>query len=221
MSFWVLPLHTPPPGGISLTSFTSDRRARLFAAALATVLAPATILAHEAGHFLGYVVFGFPSPKLHYASAGWDGLREFTLHLQAGELVAAGSIANIGLSGITSAIGPLVTYLAIGTGLWALHRFESIGGAALAVAASARVIVLLPVVTGQSQNSDEARVSQALSVPEMPLHVLGFAACIVAIGGSFVLLRRQGRARLLAPLIVGTVFGAGLWMGLLGPMVLP
>ena len=95
------------------------------------------------------------------------------------------------------------------------------GGAALAVAASARVVVLFPAITGRSQNTDEAHVSQALLVPEVPLHAFGFVAFAVATGGSFVVLRRQGRARLMAPLVVGTVFGTGLWMGLLGPMVLP
>jgi len=30
---------------------------------------PIAVLLHELGHFLGYTVFGFPDPVLHYGSA--------------------------------------------------------------------------------------------------------------------------------------------------------
>jgi len=176
---------------------------------------------HEAGHFLSYVVFGFAKPKLHYASAGWDGIREFTLHLRAGELAEAQSIVDIGQSGIASALGPLTTYLMIVAGLWALYRYELVFGAALAVAAAARVSVLLPALTGRSEGTDEAGVSRALLVPEVPLHVLGVVVCAAGVFGSLVLLHQQGRTRLMPALVVGTVFGVGLWMGPLGRLGLP
>lgn len=204
-----------------MTRLTSDRRSRFIAAAFATVLAPLTILAHEAGHFLAYVTFGFPDPRLHYARAGWEGLREFTQHMQAGDLAAAESIANVTLAGVSTAAGPLVTYVAIGLGLWALHRFESVAGAALAVGASARVVVFISAVTGQAQTSDEASLSRAFQIPEIALHLVGLFAFMAAVGGTFVLLKRQGRGRLLVPLAVGTVFGTGLWMGILGQVILP
>ncbi len=211
----------PPPKGTESTKQDGERRTRAFAFALATIFAPAAIVIHEAGHFLGYVVFGFPEPKLHYASAGWDGIQEFSRHLRAGELAEAQSIADIGQSGIASAAGPLMTYVMIAAGLWALRRYESVFGAALSVAAAARVSVLLPALTRASEGTDEAGVSRALLVPEVPLHLLGLAVCMAGVFGSLVLLHQQGRTRLMPALVVGTLFGVGLWMGPVGRLVLP
>jgi hypothetical protein len=204
-----------------MSQLAGGRRGRICALAVATILAPAAIVLHEAGHFVGYTVFDFPAPELHYASAGWDGIREFSLHLRAGEFEAAQSIVAVTHSGVASAMGPLVTWVLILIGLWTLRRYESVLGAALAVAAAARVSVLLPVMTGSSEGTDEAGVSRALLIPEVPLHVLGFVVCVAGVVGSLVLLHKQGRARLMPPLVVGTALGIGLWMGPLGRLFLP
>ena len=167
---------------IQLATPKGDPRHRVLAASLAAVSAPLSILVHEVGHFVCYVFFGFPSPRLHYGSAGWDGLRDFNAHLEAGEVAAAQELASLSLNGWAAAAGPAVTYLMIGLGLWMLYRFESLVGAALTVGASARVIVLLPVLLGRSEGTDEARVSLALSIPEFPLHLLGHAAAVRYLG---------------------------------------
>lgn len=52
-------------------------------------------------------------------------------------------------------------------------------------------------------------------------HAVGFIICAGGVIGCVVLLRRQRRARLVPPLLLGTAFGVGLWMGPLGRIVLP
>ena len=189
---------------------------------VAALFAPLAIQLHELGHLLGYWIYGLDSLSLHYGYSGFAGQPEFWRHLAAGDTATASLIADIDGAGYSALLGPLVSYLLIAGSLWGLLRQGSLAFAALALATAARFpLVELLYLLGRSEPTDEAHIALVFGLPEGLFVGLGLAALLAATFGSGLLLIRQGQRRHLAAGLVGVLVGTSLWMGWLGPLLLP
>ncbi len=191
---------------------------------------PIAVLVHELGHFGAYVAFGFPDPVLRHASAGWSGSGEFTRLMRAGDVEAAAAIAEPWQVAVSSAAGPMVTYLTVIACVLAVRRFGP-GPLSLPLAvglvAPLRWLIAIPILalklTGERRlsNVDEGSLAMVSGIPESLLLLLGLACLLL---GYWFLVRttpRGKRVRTLAPTLAGVVLGGALWVQWLGPLVLP
>jgi hypothetical protein len=189
---------------------------------VATTLLPVAVLAHELGHFLSDLAFGFEGASLHYAYSGFAGEQEFWRLVRAGNLAAAADIASIRHVGISALNGLLVTYALIALGLRMAARRSFLVPLAIALGSAARLpLVLLLSALGRAEHTDEAHVAQALGVPEALAFAASGLALLAAVIGGWHILSRHGHKRLIAPMFAGVVAGTVLWTGVIGPLVLP
>jgi hypothetical protein len=188
------------------------------AAVWAAFLMPAGILSHEAAHYVGYLAFDLPDPTLSYASGGFAGMREYWIMLREGERAAADAIAPIRDVGLSALFGPLLTIAIGGVGLWLLAVRKSAFGGALAFTAFFRALpVLVVYALGTPEHTDEAHIALTLGVPDLPLGLLQLAGLL---GSIWLSLNFMGWKVTLST-VVATIVALAIWMGALGPLVLP
>jgi hypothetical protein len=189
---------------------------------IAVALVPVAVQLHELAHFVTDLAFGHPDPALHYASAGFAGEQEFWSLVRRGEWAAANQIVNVRHAGISALSGLLVSYLLIGAGVWRATRASPVLPLAIALGSAARFpLVLLLYAFGRAEHTDEAHVSQALGVPLPLMFGIAAAALLAATVAGWRILRRRSGTRLVLPLFAGVVAGTVLWIGIVGPAVLP
>ncbi|MBD2840872.1 hypothetical protein [Erythrobacter rubeus] len=179
---------------------------------------PATILVHEAAHYLGYIAFGLPNPTLAYAFSGFEGMQSFWQALNSGDTEAARAIAPIVPVGITALLGVLAT-LAMGMlGIWALSARDSLVGGALAFTALFRSgAIALLYVAGNPENSDEAHIAITLGWPDVLLVIAG----VLALTLTGWLLYKRFDWKVLMGVALGSGASLAAWMTKIGPMMLP
>ena len=191
---------------------------------------PIAVLLHELGHFVGYTVFGFPDPVLHYGSAGWADEAHIAL-LEAGDLEAAAAIAQPWQEAVAGALGPIVSYVTLFACVLAVRRFGPgplslvLGVGLVTPLRWLPAIPLLAVRLAGVQwtvRMDEAKLAERTGIPENPLLVLGVAALVLGYWFLVTAFPRGERARAVIPTLVGALaVGGPVWVLWLGPIVLP
>ena len=191
---------------------------------------PIAVLLHELGHFLGYTVFGFPEPVLHFGSAGWTDEAHEAL-LEAGDLEAAAAIAQPWQEAVAGALGPIVSYLTLIACVLAVRRLGP-GPLSLVLGVGLvtplRWLPAIPLLAVRlvgvqwTVGMDEARLARRTGIPENPLLLLGVACLVLGYWFLITAFPRGERARAVVPTLVGAlVVGGPLWVLWLGPLVLP
>lgn len=178
---------------------------------------PVTILLHEMGHLIVARSLGFRDATLHFSA------------VNPGPSYGAGS-AGEGLVGLA---GPLVTVVLTAVGIfWAYRDRAAVWPYCLAVAAASRFAVSVPYsvaailvrMSGRRLADpafDEHKAATALGWSgDLLLGATSTLPVLVLIWLSLRLPRGSKLKRSFA-LLVGTGFGWFLWMGLLGPRLLP
>ncbi|CAA9526599.1 MAG: hypothetical protein AVDCRST_MAG91-2585 [uncultured Sphingomonadaceae bacterium] len=186
-------------------------------ASWALLLTPLTLVLHEAGHLLAGLVFGLPGLELHFS------------HVSHGS-VADRSALVLSTVGFT---GPLVTIaLALAGMVWILFRGPSVWAFALVAAAASRLALAAPYTIlaalarfrGQRfppHGFDEYRAAEAMGWSG--LSALGVTTAFVATVLVWLAVRLPRGERFTAwiGLLLGVVLGWVLWIGFLGPILLP
>lgn len=175
------------------------------------VLVPATIQLHEAGHWLVARLAGF-APVLHFASV--DGIPDQPPFGGAAPAVALASLA-----------GPAVSILLVLTGMMSAARAWAMPLVAAGILRFVinpmflvqQALVAAGIAEAGAGNFDEIVAARALGWPPAALALPG--ALVLLLG--LVWLWRRASGRQLAVLLAGTVAGVVLWMGALGPILLP
>ncbi len=191
---------------------------------------PIAVLLHELGHFLGYTVFGFPDPVLHFGSAGWADEAHEAL-LEAGDLEAAAAIAQPWQEAVAGALGPIVSYLTLIACVLAVRRFGP-GPLSLVLGVGLvtplRWLPAIPLLAVRlvgvqwTVGMDEARLARRTGIPANPLLLLGVACLVLGYWFLITAFPRGERARAVVPTLVGAlVVGGPLWVLWLGPLLLP
>ncbi len=182
----------------------------------AALLMPTGIVLHEAAHYFGYVFYDLPGAKLSYASGGFTGLRDFWIHMRAGDLEAARAIAPIVPVGIAALLGPLATIAIGGVGLIMLFWRNSVFGGALAFTAFFRAApIALQYITGNSIHSDEAHIAITLGLPDLLVFGVQLAGLLLS---GWAVSKRFGWRMTLA-MLIATIMSLALWMTALGPLL--
>lgn len=190
----------------------------LAAGLCAVLLMPLGIVAHEAAHYVGYRMYDMPDPSLSYSYGGFAGLQDFWSALKSGDREAAAAIADIQEVGITALLGVLATFILGGIGLALLIARGSVFGGALAFTSLFRFAATgLLYAMGNPEHSDEAHIAITLGIPDLSILTAGLAALLFSI---WQILKRIGWPGMLA-ILAGTIGSLALWMGVLGPLVLP
>ena len=201
----------------SASSQNSPFQTALIHAAYGLVVAPLTIIAHELGHFGVGLIVGAPDLALHYGSVT-DTASEQGF-----------ASAKIGAQAIA---GPIVTLLIMVACVFGLRRKPHPLFVAALIAAPVRFAVgavylafsILAAVRGQPRGQpdfDEFNAAQAFGFPVEPLIVLELVVTLVI--WSWLFRRLLGSPRLISigSAVVGAVIGIGIWMGIVGPRLLP
>ena len=189
---------------------------------------PAVVLLHELGHYFVFRAFGFPGTVLHYASADFTGSMEFERRLLIGDPAGAAAIVPVYQHALAVVGGLLVTYLSVLLAAWWTAR-RGIHPLVLAIglASPLRFLslrrMLMAVFAGRPvlMRTDEGMLILATGLPPILLIVAGLACWV---GGWIYLIRKMpagDRGLPLAALLVGTVIGAVVYAGYLGPWLLP
>jgi hypothetical protein len=196
-------------------------RGFLTAAIWGVLLTPVMVLVHELGHLAILWAGGVDSLTLSYSSSGFPGQPEFWRLLRAGNNAAAAHIAPIGVVGASDVAGLVVSYAsALGFLAGSIRRGSAIM-LALSVAAAARFpLVLLLFGMGRSEHTDEAHAALTLGIPVQIMVFLGLLVT-VSVSAFGVGVRRERRVALFTGAVLGVVVGVVLWLGHVGPAVLP
>jgi hypothetical protein len=197
-------------------------RGFLTAAIWGVLLTPVMVLVHELGHLAVLWAGGVGSLTLSYSSSGFPGQPEFWRLLRAGDDAGAAHIAPIGVVGASDLMGLVVSYAWALGGLAAFARRGSPILLALSLAAGARFpLVLLLFGMGRSEHTDEAHAALTLGIPVQIMVFLGLLVTVSVSAFGVGVRRRERRVALFAGAVVGVVVGVVLWLGHVGPAVLP
>jgi hypothetical protein len=146
--------------------------------------------------------------------------------MHSGEITAASKLYPPHQVGVAALAGILATYVVIALCLFIESRRAHPFWTGLALIAPLRFLgslfVIIAFLLGRtrSSGSDEEHVAATLHVPEIALHVVGIAALVTT--WLIVLRMAQNRTKFRRSAIVaGIVAGAVLYIGVLGPVLLP
>lgn len=190
---------------------------------------PIAVLLHELGHFGAFAAFGFPDPVLSFASADWADAQYDAL-MEAGDVEAAAAIAAPWQEAIGAGAGPIVSYLTMIVCVLAVRRF---GPGPLGMVYAIGLVtpfrwtwplpILYLMLGGQriSGGPDEIGVATLMGIPLWPFIVLALASLVLGYWFIVTAVPRGQRVRTVVPTLVGAVLGGVLWVGWLGPLVLP
>ena len=192
----------------------------LATAALTAILG---VVLHELGHFLMALLMGFDGLSFHYEWVSYANEDLITGRIMAGDLAGAVGFYPLWQIVLVSAAGPLTTLVLQAGGLLALLRRPGPFFASLALTANLRAIPLListllqPGFTG----ADEDLIGHVLGLPPA---LLALPGALLFVGGSWVILRRLPKGGRLIPavmMILGAFAGLIVYLGFLGPSLLP
>jgi hypothetical protein len=187
---------------------------------------PIAVLSHELAHYAAYRAFGFQGASLHYGSASYAVSDVFWQRMREGNVLAASRLSPPWQAGIAAAAGLLATYATVAACVLVARRRPHPFWVGLGLIAPLRFLGSVAVVLGamlgrrRAGGSDEEHVALTLHIPELALHALGIAVLMAAWA---VLLRipsrhvRWGRFAVLAGIVVGGI----LYIGVVGPWLLP
>jgi hypothetical protein len=187
---------------------------------------PIAVLSHELAHYAACRVFSFRGASLHYGSASYAVSDAFWARMHEGNILAASRLLPPWQAGVAAAAGLLATYATVAACVLVARRRPHPFWVGLGLIAPLRFLGSVAVVLGamlgrrRAGGSDEEHVALTLHIPELALHALGIAVLIAAWA---VLLRipsrhvRWGRFAVLAGIVVGGI----LYIGVVGPWLLP
>ncbi|MDX2261496.1 MAG: hypothetical protein SFU84_07330 [Gemmatimonadales bacterium] len=198
---------------------------RLRRGILAACWVPPAVLAHEAGHWIGYVLAGLPEPTIQYASSGFRDQPAFWNAVRAGDMALAETMGSVTGAGIAAFLGIAVSWGLMLGGAWLVRRPRvRIAAAAVVLASAVRFVpVGLFLVRGVAQHTDEAHVAQAMGLPGLLPVLILFGILLAALSIRTVArtIPVGDRRALLSDLVLGVIAGTVAWMGVVGPAILP
>lgn len=207
----------------------AHRAGRLLRAASAAAPAlPVVVLSHEAGHLLGYLAFGFPSPRLHSDSASFATHDAFWALARSGRLVEAEAIHPAWQMGLAVAGGIAMTLLGILIALRALRAERPRAfWLAVAILAPLRFLVGVPAVhawatgTPIQPGSDEGSLALLVGGHAGLPAALGLLVMVVTwVAVWRRLVRGPYDRRLVAAALAGMAIGGLLYARWIGPRLL-
>lgn len=213
------PLRVAPAGSSPASRVLRSMGAA--APALAVV-----VLSHEVGHLLGYVVFGFPAPRLHSESASFATQEAFWALARAGRL--ADAMHPAWQVGLAVAGGIAMTLAGILLALRALQRDRPQPfWAAVAILAPVRFLVGIPAVwawltrTPILPTSDEGSLALLIGWHAGAPALVGLVVMMLA---WFAVWRRLAQGPydrwLIGATLAGMTIGGVLYARWIGPLLL-
>lgn len=200
----------------------TDRLRRI---ALAALCVPPAVLLHEFGHWVGNAMAGLSEPTLHYASTGFRNQPAFWTAVRTGDMALAETMGSVTGAGIAAFLGIAISWgLMIGCAWLVRTPTARIVAAAVVLASAVRFVpVGIFLIRGAAEHTDEAHVAQALSAPPLlsALIVLGIVLAAISIVTVVRSLPVGDRRALLIDLVGGVIAGTVVWMGFVGPALLP
>ncbi|MEP5614335.1 MAG: hypothetical protein ABJP45_18940 [Cyclobacteriaceae bacterium] len=175
--------------------------------------APANILLHEYGHYVGALVSGYSNSDVHYASfTRGDAPEEPELDFKRG-------LISIG--------GPLLTFLlTIGCCFYVFIKKSKAFVVAFGLTSPVRnlaslIMVFVAVAGGDLRRNDEVKVAEFFDID--PLFPLVFSALVLVVSWVFLVGRIDTRYRwwVLLSIVLGGALGNVLWLTVVGPILVP
>ena len=213
----------------TLTGAAADSRPALLLKWLRAgfAAAPLGILLHELGHYLVYLAMDVPNLALHYETVTWDS-QEFWDAVGREDFAAAAAVAPVWGVALAAAAGPLVTYAMVAACCYGCTRWHPYPVlVAIGYLSPLRILVGLVhgvrVLLGHDPvaSYDEVRVAALTGIPVQLL--VAFGLLVVVISGAWLAryLPRGRRRVAVVSMLAGAVAGTGLYLGYVGPWMLP
>lgn len=187
-----------------------------------------TTLPHELGHYLVYLAMDVPDLALHYETVTWDS-QEFWEAIRREDYAAAAAVAPIWGVALAIAGGPLVTYAMVAACCYGCARWRPYPVlVAVGYLCPLRILVALAhgvrVLLGQDTSAasyDELRVAALTGVPVQVVVGLGIIVIVISAAWLARYLPHGRRTVAVVSMLVGGVAGAVLYLGYMGPWLLP
>ncbi|MEO8333858.1 MAG: hypothetical protein ABI664_02725 [bacterium] len=208
----------------------SRRRARALAPWImaGVTMFPVAVLSHELGHYLISRAFGFPGVVLHYGSISDPSSSDFWTFVREGRFRDAAAIHPLWQPPLVALGGLVVSYATALASYWhTAHRRPNPYVIALGTIAVFRFVGGVPLIfvrllmPSARPSSDETHAALDRVPPELALLAVGFAMLWLVWWRMPRLLPAEGRRARLVALVVGSVVGGALYIGLVGPRLLP
>lgn len=189
---------------------------------------PVAVLSHELGHYLAARLCGFPGVMLHYGSISDPSSSEFWTLVRDGHLRAAAAIHPLWQPPLVATAGLVVSYVTALASYWhTAHRRANPYIIALGTIAVFRFVGGVPLLfvrlfmPSARPSSDETHAALGRVLPEVLLLAVGFAMLWLVWWRLPRLLPAEVRRAQLGSLVLGAVVGGAIYIGLVGPRLLP
>ena len=184
---------------------------------------PVSILVHELGHHFFAVAFGFQGATLHYFSATYTLEQSMLDFMARGDRAGVASILPLWKIALNAAAGPGIEYfLILPVCLLAAKFTPNPFVIALGVMPFLRAFPeMMIALSAPTLLDDENTAAFAMGLPASSLHLVGF---FISLAAAFWLVRRIPPEKMRAALIsmaIGVLAGAVVYLGFLGPWLLP
>ena len=175
---------------------------------------PVTIVFHELAHALMGVLLGHPNVQLHFASVSSDA-----------KLVGA----PLWQQGLVAGAGPFASALIVLV-CWLRARQKEVGPTVTAVALFAPfkyligIAFLFSILRGQDvsgANFDEHTFATILGIPTVLVVLIGLSVFASTWYWFLKQIPPNFKLKVFLGLLIGFAVGLGLYMGIVGPMILP
>ncbi len=187
-------------------------------AAWGIVIAPLTIVLHELGHYLAGLLMGTPDLALHYGSVSDTAAERGFPPVKIGIQALAGPAVTLGIMTVcVFALRKNPDHPVWLTAMFAAPVRFAVGAVYLYFAAMAAIQGIPP---GQP-NFDEFKAAQMLGFSVVPILIAELALTVALWSWAVGRLGKGIRFPALAGTAVGIISGIGLWIALLGPLLLP
>ncbi len=189
---------------------------------------PVAVLSHELGHYLTARAFEFPGVILHYGSISDPSASEFWTLVREGRFRDAAAIHPLWQPPLVAIGGLVVSYVTALASYWrTAHRKANPYVIAIGIIAVFRFVGGVPLLfvrllmPSARPSSDETHAALGRVLPEVLLLAVGFAMLWLVWWRMPRLLPADGRRARILALVLGSVLGGALYIGVLGPRLLP
>jgi hypothetical protein len=191
--------------------------------AAGVIAGPVSVVLHELGHHVAALLFGFQGATLHYFSATYASEQAMLDLMAQGDRIGVAAVNPLWQIAVNAGAGPAVGYfLILPVCLLAVYIKPDPFFITLGMTPLLRAFPeAMTAISAPQMLDDENTAAFAMGLPPTVLHVVGL---FISLAAAIWLARRipaSRRSAALLSMMAGILAGAVIYIGFLGPWLLP